>query len=252
LASHAQDDGFREIQLSGKQLVFLFMAATVVSVVIFLTGVLVGRNVRAERAAVASDAAAAPIEPPLPPAATAPAMPAGSDPTKAAPPPSGDEGLTSFKDLEQSNPPKPDIGPEKGSMKTPPAQQAAAEAPPVPTVVGNRSAPASAAEKAPVEKQAPGEKAAPAVRTSPPAASAAPAPAEGEYTVQVAALNARAEADTIAKRLGAKGYQAYVVAPGNGAVMFRVRVGRFKTLREAQVVAARLQKEEQFKPWITH
>jgi hypothetical protein len=42
------DDGFHEIQLSGKQLVFLFMATTVVSVVIFLCGVLVGRGVRAE------------------------------------------------------------------------------------------------------------------------------------------------------------------------------------------------------------
>ena len=44
-----RDDGFHEIQLNGKQLVFLFMAVTVVSVVIFLSGVLVGRGVRAER-----------------------------------------------------------------------------------------------------------------------------------------------------------------------------------------------------------
>ena len=42
------DDGFHEIQLSGKQLVFLFMATTVVSVVIFLCGVLVGREVRGD------------------------------------------------------------------------------------------------------------------------------------------------------------------------------------------------------------
>ena len=40
------DEGFHEIQLNGKQLVFLFMAATVVSVVIFLSGVMVGRGVR--------------------------------------------------------------------------------------------------------------------------------------------------------------------------------------------------------------
>ena len=45
------DDGFHEIQLNGKQLVFLFMAATVVSVVIFLCGVMVGRGVRADRPA---------------------------------------------------------------------------------------------------------------------------------------------------------------------------------------------------------
>ena len=40
------DDGFHEIQLSGKQLVFLFMATTCVSVIIFLCGVMVGRDAR--------------------------------------------------------------------------------------------------------------------------------------------------------------------------------------------------------------
>ncbi|MSO83389.1 MAG: hypothetical protein EXQ53_08860, partial [Acidobacteria bacterium] len=39
------DEGFHEIQLNGKQLVFLFMSATVVAVVIFLCGVMVGRGV---------------------------------------------------------------------------------------------------------------------------------------------------------------------------------------------------------------
>ena len=40
------DQEVHEIQLNGKQLVFMFMAATVVSVVIFLCGVMVGRGVR--------------------------------------------------------------------------------------------------------------------------------------------------------------------------------------------------------------
>lgn len=48
LTHDTAEDGFHEIQLSGKQLVFLFMATTVVSVVIFLCGVLVGRNARTE------------------------------------------------------------------------------------------------------------------------------------------------------------------------------------------------------------
>ncbi len=39
MSSRTTEDGFHEIQLNGKQLVFLFMAATVVSVVIFLCGV---------------------------------------------------------------------------------------------------------------------------------------------------------------------------------------------------------------------
>ena len=53
------------------------------------------------------------------------------------------------------------------------------------------------------------------------------------------------------KRLAGKGYPAYVVAPAKGAPpVFRVRVGKYKDRREADTVAARLQKEEQFKPWI--
>src|ERR1044071_740706 len=46
------DEGLHEIQLNGKQLVFLFMASTVVAVVIFLCGVMVGRGVRAQRPAL--------------------------------------------------------------------------------------------------------------------------------------------------------------------------------------------------------
>jgi DedD protein len=75
----SSDEAFHEIQLSGKQLVFLFMATTVISVVIFLCGVFVGRGgVRAEDIGVNSSVAAAadpaaplpgPVtsEPPTPP-----------------------------------------------------------------------------------------------------------------------------------------------------------------------------------------
>src|SRR5688572_13071604 len=44
------DEQFHEFHLDGKQMVFLFMASTVVAVVIFLCGVMVGRDVRASRA----------------------------------------------------------------------------------------------------------------------------------------------------------------------------------------------------------
>jgi cell division septation protein DedD len=70
--------------------------------------------------------------------------------------------------------------------------------------------------------------------------------------VQIAALNVRSDADAIAKRLSSKGYTAYVLTPASGnPSVFRVRVGKFNTRHEADVVAARLQKEEQFKPWVT-
>ena len=70
-------------------------------------------------------------------------------------------------------------------------------------------------------------------------------------SIQVAALAKRDEAETVVRRLTGKGYPAYVIAPASGAPpVFRVRVGKFKERREAESVAARLQKEEQFKPWI--
>ena len=114
------DDSFHEIQLNGKQLVFLFMAATVVSVVIFLCGVLVGRGARVDRATpdnssaageVAAAPATEPVPQPAPAQATAAAAPAGSDPTTAqAPPPPPDE--VSYPDrLQEKKPPREQLKP---------------------------------------------------------------------------------------------------------------------------------------------
>jgi hypothetical protein len=46
LSHDTAEDGFHEIQLSGKQLVFLFIVTTTVVVGVFLFGVLVGRGAR--------------------------------------------------------------------------------------------------------------------------------------------------------------------------------------------------------------
>ena len=222
MASQTQDDGFHEIQLNGKQLVFLFMAATVVSVVIFLCGVLVGRGVKAERGASSNDAVAAVTAAdtspqPAPAAAT---VPAGSDPTAAAPPPAVDD-LSYFNRLEKPN--------QREELKPAPDRPAA-------------GAPARPA-RAPSATSA----------TSAPAAPAtSPIPAGNGYAIQVAALREPHEADAIVKRLASKGYGAYVLSPAGGTPnVYRVRVGKFKTRREAETIASKLQTEEQFKPWIT-
>ena len=233
MASDLHDDGFHEIQLNGKQLVFLFMAATVVSVVIFLCGVLVGRGVKTERTASPADAAAvaAVAEPAPPPAAPATPPAAGTDPTAAAPPPAvGD--LTYFNRLEKKTQPPEDLRPALA-----PAASVEREKPTLMTAPPVAPAPRPAA-------------AAPYV--APTSHSPAPSVAVGDgYVVQVAAVPEH-DADTIAKRLTSKGYGVFVVAPGTAApALYRVRVGRFKTRREAEVVASRLQKEEQFRPWIT-
>jgi cell division septation protein DedD len=234
LAHHADDDGFHEIQLNGKQLVFLFMAATVASVVIFLCGVLVGRGVRAERGATVADAIptspGGPDTAPAPqqPATAQPPTPTGSDPTAAAPPPAVDD-LSYFNRLEKQKQPK--------EVLKPPPDQAARQDKPS-SAPQNTAPPAARTPPPPVPNEPP-------AKASPPAADLS-----GDFAVQVAALNARGEADAIARRLASKGYASYVVPPGNGAVMYRVRVGHFKTRRDAEPVFEKL-KEEQFKPWIT-
>ena len=91
----------------------------------------------------------------------------------------------------------------------------------------------------------------PARKAAPPDPPTSTEPAGDGFSIQVAALLKRDEADTMVKRLAAKGYPAYVAAPVKEKVpIFRVRVGKYKDRSEADTVAAKLQKEEQFKPWV--
>ena len=205
LMHDGSDDGFHEIQLSGKQLVFLFMATTVVSVVIFLCGVLVGRGVRAERPVDPSDPAVSAA--PAPSDTVAEAGPAAAEPPVPA---------------EQAEPP----------AKEPPSEPAAA--PP--------------AERTPAPKTA--------ERTSGPPARgprvAAPG-ARNTWVVQIVALRDRGAASSIVQRLSGKGYPAFVVNPTGGAAapVFKVQVGRYADRTDAEQVARRLEREEQFKPWVS-
>ncbi|MDP3718189.1 MAG: SPOR domain-containing protein [Acidobacteriota bacterium] len=215
-----QDDAFREIQLNGKQLVFMAMAFVVIAVGIFLMGVQVGRGVRGERGlpegVEMAAATAAESEPPLPAASVG--QGSSETPVTAGEKLSYAERLTGNEGAADSL--------RKTAEPAPPAEPPA----PKPEPVG--AAPASPAATAP-------------------ATAASTEPAGTGYAIQVAALRERSEADTIVKRLAGKGYPAYVLAPVQGAPsVYRVRVGKFKDRREADTVAARLQKEEQFKPWV--
>jgi cell division septation protein DedD len=280
MASPTTDDGFHEIQLNGKQLVFLFMAATVVSVVIFLCGVLVGRGVRAERTVSQTALNEAPDILPSEPAASPSAIQAGADPRTAAPPAPVDEKSTTVgedirpdsakaaeardaaeKPVSASTPAASAPKSEKASSKPAEKSEKSAKVERVSDKPAADKATSKAAEK-PVEKPAPKPVAEPiaAASAAPKDATPAAAPTSGSaaatagdgYAVQVAAVNARNDADVIAKRFSSKGYSAYVEVPANGAgTVFRVRIGTFKTKREAETIAAKLQKEEQIKPWVT-
>jgi len=252
VAQDIQDEGFHEIQLNGKQLVFLFMAATVVSVVIFLCGVLVGRGVRAERAiTVESSAANVAAETTPPPPVSTPAPPPESDPTKAAAPAPTAEELSAFGKLEKQT---PAAEPPKTAAVAPPAPASAPAAKPVKPAEKLVEKPVEKPAAKPVEKPADRPLATIGAKPAPlqePQAAASEPDGQG-FAVQIAALNIRSEAEAIAKRLTSKGYTAYVLTPASGTPsVFRVRVGKFPTRREAESIAAKLQKEEQFKPWVT-
>jgi cell division septation protein DedD len=249
------DEGFHEIQLNGKQLVFLFMAATVVSVVIFLCGVMVGRGVPDRSAVAATESAGT----------TSDGAPGESASARPAPEPVGTRGSgQQAHQTEQA--PSPAQQTPVSTAASPPADQAPPEPAPdhdyfddlvngqkdtrVGTATGRAAgAPPKQREPAPVAKTPASAAAKPAAA---PAAVVERTSSSSGYAVQLAAVRERSEADGIARRLVSKGYQAYVLVPQPGKPpVYRVQVGRFKTRSEADKIAARLRKNEQFKPWVT-
>ena len=209
LTHDTAEDGFHEIQLSGKQLIFLFMTATAVLVFTFLCGVRVGQHVgiRGDVGDVAAGTS------PTPSTSVADAGPPAAEP----PAPPAEDELSYHKRLQSPTPvdePKP---------QAPPSAAAQAPQPPAP---------------APSERQR---------VEGPPDVPTSGRP--GTWFVQVHALQNRATAASIIKSLVAKGYPAYLENPAPGApAIYRVRIGRYGDRREADQVAARLKKEEQFNP----
>jgi cell division septation protein DedD len=147
------------------------------------------------------------------------------------------DDLTYFNRLEKPNQPAEVLKPAPEKPATAPSGQAARVTP-----APERLAPAPAGQ-------------ARRAASTPAAKEPESLPAEpgGQgYALQIAALRDRNEAEAIAKRLESKGYAAYVLAPASGTpAVFRVRIGKFKTRRDAETVSSKLQKEEQFNPWIT-
>jgi cell division septation protein DedD len=233
------DQGFREIQLGGKQLVFLFMASVVVAVAVFLLGVSVGRGVRnstpTSGEVVDAEQAAADATPTVMP-----------PPTTLSP---ADQGYSS---LDKS------AGAGTGGSGAPGASESVAEAPtvsepvpqdatpPAPVTPAGTTAPAAANAASAPKATAAAPARAPA-RTPPPSAAATTKPrdepakaATGQWVVQINAFRSRDAADRQVGELKSRGHAAFVLA-GDG--MFRVRVGPFRDKAEAERTAARFTRE---------
>jgi cell division septation protein DedD len=241
------DEGFREIQLNGKQLIFLFMAVTVVLVVTFLFGVLTGRDLRQSAAAteivsgeVAPNSGAAPRAD-----RGAPPAPAGNGASQAPAAPATEELSYAERLLRDT--------PAEENLKSSTASGTASTAAPVVQEPVAEKAPAPPKDKAPAPV-VPAPQPVQSTSVPAPAATAQPSDPTGPgYAVQVAAYRNRRDADTLAKQLTAKGYPAFVMDPvkGTSTSLFRVRVGKYKTLKDAEAVEARLQSAEQLtNAWI--
>lgn len=111
------------------------------------------------------------------------------------------------------------------------ASDATVAAPAWPPAGAPAGSPPGAATPARDSAVPPPRRDAPATGTNPAAAGAT------QYTVQVAALNTRAQADDLREKLRARGFDARVVGAGQ---LFRVRIGRYPTRQAAAAVAADL------------
>lgn len=232
------DQGFHEVQLSGKQLVFLFMSAVVVMVVVFLLGVNVGRGVRSavgDTEVLAQGDPSAPTGPdvPVPNAATA-------EPAKPAQP------ELSYHDLLLGAAPAAGkaTAAATDNDKTPPS-----EAPPP---VAETLPPAPTPAPSPVASPPPSARP-PATETAPAQAPAAAAkPSGSDWFLQTNAYSTQAVAEGEVAKLKQLNVPAFVLAPDatDRQKLFRVRVGPYASRAEAERASSRL-KGQGFKPSIT-
>ena len=234
---------------SAKQFVFACILATVVSVVAFAVGVVVGRDSPYRSQDPASNpATASPDASPASPRLVIVGEPEG-EPTADAldevtyPDRLGADGphaetlrglplyTAGVTSRSPTPPPTPIPTPEAATV-------------PIPAELAGPVGGTNTAEPAagPVDAAA-----------ANPAAAPVPPPGSDPYTVQVAALRAADAAQAFAGRLIAKGFPAYVVEPAaEGPIaLYRVRVGRYADHGEAERIRQRLQQEEQLTPWIT-
>lgn len=220
---------------SAKQLVFLSIMATVVAVIVFLCGVLVGRGVPLNRTpgTTASDV-----------------LPGGRDQVAIGesdiPLGEDDEGLSALADLsyfERLNGTEPVE--EAATLRADAAAESGLDG------ADGSDSQGSDAEGASEDPEPTDPDAEPSAVAVAEAAREAGATTT-RFVLQVTALRESDEAIRVANALVAAGYPAFVVAPTDAApvAVFRVRVGPYEDRAEAEAAGRRLETERRLKPWV--
>ena len=225
------DEQFHEFHLDGKQMVFLFMASTVVAVVIFLCGVMVGRGVRTSQVE-----AFAGLDTPQQELPVDDAEPASTVDLTGASPDIPDE-LTYSDRLQNETPP-----PERVRPAAPVAPGRSEATAPGPVEAPPTFDPATEAR----DKQERSSRAdAPASRDG------LEEPAGPGYVVQVASVPKLADAQALRKTLIGKGYRTFITETPTTPRRYRVRVGKYPTEKEAKAAQRKLEQVEKFRgAWI--
>jgi DedD protein len=209
MAENRKEQGAIRYYFSRGQLVLLGSGFTLTSVVIFLAGIFIGQKIEENKLLNRSDAPLVKIPTQTLPSGTAQGAPAGEEPT--------------FYDALA-----------KGAAKSNPAKKGTD----VP------QAEAKTEDKTKAKKLATKTEAAPATEKTEGKAESA---SQGEWTVQVNAFPHERDARNLAKNLGDKGYDAYVVpVESKGKAWYRVRVGHFPTREQAKELQDTMVKKENF------
>jgi cell division septation protein DedD len=226
----AQDDYYYEIQLTNKQLVFYFMAGAAGLILSFLAGVMVGRGVDT---AASADGQTRPVAEER----------IVSEQPAATPSPTE----YSYHQRLEAEHPEATLAPSHGSAAASPAPARAAAATPRPTPAATPTArPAPPRPTAtPVHVATPKPATSSASLPKP-----LPSTKASGYAVQVGAFKDEAGAVSVRDGLQKKGVPAYVSGPvpGSGG-LFTVRVGPYRDRVDAETVAERL-RADQFKAFI--
>ena len=181
-----------------------------------------------------SDAGARPAAAP-PAAAVAQAPAAALAPEKKPEPLADDDSDAEAAPSERAAVPQPEVGAKpEPPMKVAKEDHRRPAAAPSPAVQKAERAPTPPSTARVAVALAPNAAATPAVRTG----------ARGDWSVQVSATRDPRTADAILRRLKTKGYEAFVLkVRRRGETFYRVRVGHYASLEEAQQVVTRLRRE---------
>lgn len=199
-----------EITLGTAKLLGLFFGLVIVCAVFFALGYTLGRK---SDAGLAAAGAAAPLQ-----TASNGPKPAGSASAQPAPP------MTFYKAVEQK-----DANPQLTPVST-----NAESTSPAAAGQGPASSPASSSPGA----SSPGTQAQPSQTANPPDPLAA-IPTTG-YFVQVAAVSKQDDAEALVDALKKKQYPAFVASISSADKLFRVQVGPFADIKDAEAMRSRL------------